>query len=347
MAHSKLVVVPQRRAPARGTASRATSRARSVPAVERKSTPARSSRRKPVSKGEEVTVDDETVENGEKEAGDGAGDEADELDVPLAKSKRSAPKNAEPPKKVPAKSKPKGKKLIPKEADPAMEEGEGGGDGNAGESVEVGPEEPKARRGGRKASTKVAVVLEKKKRLTKKELTAAANKRGEEEGEGEERGEREIAETQYTPMQVDAPDPAEEEVAPTPTQVHTSNATSKRVSAEKKRSTVSRGRGKSNKLQEKISEDHEDGSDEDDLSMPTRTVQVALRKGKQVLSGTVGDDSETSGELEKKLQELEAQYKKLEFVRETEPERALEMYRKNAQQREKGKISCTPNHKLS
>ena len=231
-----------------------------MPAVERKPAPARSSRRKPAGRSEEVTVDDDTVEvkgNGGKGVGDGAGDEADELDELPAKSKRGTPKKVEPPKKAPAKSKPKGKKSIPKEVDPVME---GGGDGNEGESVEVEPEEPNPRRGGRKTITKVAVVLEKKKRLTKKELAAAAKKLEEEEEEEEEE-EKEIAETQYIPMQVDTPDPAEDEVAPTPTQVHTSNAASKKVSAEKKkRPTVSKGRGKSNKLQEQISEDHEGGS---------------------------------------------------------------------------------------
>ncbi|KAG0130126.1 hypothetical protein HOY82DRAFT_562956 [Tuber indicum] len=307
-----------------------------------------------VNRVEEPTEDEDAPGDvGEEEGGED--DEEDVLEAAPVKSKSkvstAAGKKATTAAAAAVKSKPKrGAKKVEVEIE---------GDDEEREATEEEKEVPAPvkKRGGRKAVpveaaipvvVAAAPVAEKKKRMTKKEkdAAAAAAKKAEAEEQGKE---REIAETQYTPMQLDkdAVDGADDlmEVEATPTQAHSApTVASKKAAAAGKKAGASKARGRAAKITEP--EVVEEGEDDDDLALPAKPpIPVPPRRaGRRVAGNEVvlvaagaGADTETEAykSLEKAFHELETRHKKLEYVRETEAEQTFARYKQNAEIRAK------------
>lgn len=230
------------------------------------------------------------------------------------------------------------------------------------EDAVVVHEEPEAepkKRGGRKTAAKpeppkkeptrkrraatiedaAAPAPEKKKRMTKKERDAAAK----------EDAEREIAETQFEPVEVD---PSAEynttedevlEIAPTPTQVHGAGM-NKGISEKTVLANTTKGKAKAKKGDDPTAEEAHT-EEEDDLAKPAKAPGQVAPLGRGRGKKHVPNESEELGggelprDLEKAhqlLQLLQTRYDKLQEAKETEAEQALKKFQKNMKEKDEG-----------
>lgn len=196
------------------------------------------------------------------------------------------------------------------------------------ESEVPDPEGPKAaKRGGKKVAGKEDIP---KKRMTKKERDA------------KEKAEREIAETQFEEMDVDPPSEhsaTEDEIAPTPTQVH--RAGIRGATVEKTGpATTTKGRKvvrMEKSAAEEVQTEEEQEQEEDDLAKPTRALATVapLGRGRSNKNPTNGE-GEVFKDLEKAYQALRIRYNNLQEAKETEAEQALKTFQKNMKEKDEG-----------
>lgn len=322
--------VQQKKAPAKRAPRKASTAAEKRPTV---------ARRKKLARKVDEPAEDEEMDDPIEDDDEEIVVVHDEPEVASKEKGKKAVTKPEPAKKELVK-KGRGKKaaaieeLEPEDEEEQLEEVED-------EVIDV--EEPKdAKRGARKVAATTekkdiptVLIPEKKKRMTKKGKDAAAK----------EEAEKEIAETQFEPMEVDPPaghdeteDEQEKEIAPTPTQVHQAGMKGG-VTGRKVLAGTMKGKGRGKKMEEPEVED-ETRIEEDDLAMPMKalvpTAPPARGRAKKQGSSGDGDKGEEYRDLEKAFQELRARYNNLQEAKETEPERRLKEFRKNMKEKDAG-----------
>lgn len=198
------------------------------------------------------------------------------------------------------------------------------------ESEVPNPGGPKtAKRGGKKVTAATGKEDIPKKRMTKKERDA------------KEKAEREIAETQFENMDVDPPSEhsaTEDEIAPTPTQVHRAGIRGTTVEKTgpaltmKGRKVVGMGKSAAEEA-----ETEEEEQEKDDLAKPTRALAMVapLGRGRSNKNPTNGE-GEVFKDLEKAYQALRIRYNNLQEAKETEAEQALKTFQKNMKEKDEG-----------
>lgn len=196
------------------------------------------------------------------------------------------------------------------------------------ESEVPNPGGPKAaKRGGKKVAAATGKEDIPKKRTTKKERDA------------KEKAEREIAETQFEDMDVDSPpsghSTTEDEIAPTPTQVH--RAGIRGVTVEKTGPTATMKGRKVVRMDKSAAEEvrtEEEEQEGDDLAKPTR-APATVGRGRSNKNPTNGE-GEVFKDLEKAYQALRIRYNNLQEAKETEAEQALKTFQKNMKEKDEG-----------